>query len=191
MISKLRGQVRRLGSLQQSWLQVLIVIAVVLMVIAISVSIAKEPAKIQGVVTFNRQPRGHDASLKITAANLPPVGGVHHDVYQNCGIYASAIDTENAVHSLEHGAVWITYQDGLPEADIATLRVKVADQQYLMLSPYPGQRSPIVLTSWGVQLELDSVHDERFNQFIDRYRLGPLTPERGASCAGGFGDPMP
>jgi len=162
-----------------------------LMAIVIGISIATEPAKIVGVVTFTRQQRGHDSSLKITAAELPPVGGVHHDMYQNCGIYAGPIESEKAVHSMEHGAVWITYQDRLPEADIATLREEVANQQYLLLSPYPGQRSPVVLSGWGVQLELDSVQDDRLEKFIARYRLGPATPERGASCTGGFGDPLP
>lgn len=191
MNSIIRGQARNLVSHRQSWFQVLIVLAIALMAIVIGISIANEPAKIQGVVTFNRQPRGHDPSVKIVAADLPPAGGMHHDMFQNCGIYVSPIETEKAVHSMEHGAVWITYQDGLSEAGIATLRRTVADQQYLLLSPYPGQRSPIVLTSWGVQLELDSVHDERFDDFIARYRLGPLTPERGASCTGGFGVPIP
>lgn len=191
MNSRIRGQASWLGTLRQSWLVILIVLAIALMALAIGISIAQEPARIQGVVTFDRQPRGHDSSLKITAAGLPPAGGIHHDKFQNCGVYGSPIETEKAVHSMEHGAVWITYQDGLPDVDIAALRARVADQQYLLLSPYPGQRSPIVLTSWGVQLELDSVHDERLEQFITRYRLGALTPERGASCTGGFGDPMP
>lgn len=191
MNSRIRGQASLLGTLRQSWFVILIVLAIASMALAIGISMAREPAKIQGVVTFDRQPRGHDASLKITAVDLPPVGGIHHDMFQNCGVYAGPIETEKAVHSMEHGAVWITYQDSLPDVDIAALRARVADQQYLLLSPYPGQRSPVVLTGWGVQLELDSVQDERLEQFIARYRLGPLTPERGASCTGGFGAPMP
>ena len=189
MISRIQSRARRLGSLRQSWLIMLILIAIVLMALAIGIAIANESSEIEGLVTFNHQPRGHDSSLKIAAGDLPPVGGVHHDMYQNCGIYASPIEPEKAVHSMEHGAIWITYQEGLPAAEIAALREKVANQQYLLMSPYPGLRSPVVLSGWGVQLELDSVRDARLEDFIARYRQGPKTPERGASCTGGFGDP--
>jgi hypothetical protein len=57
----------------------------------------------------------------------------------------------------------------------------------MLLSPYPDQKSEIAATAWGVQLESDSVSDERLNQFIDRYRGGG--PEPGAPCSGGLGNP--
>jgi len=191
MMSRILSQARRLSHLRYSWFFALILIAIVLMAIVIGITLVNEPARIEGVVTFSRQPRGHDSSLEIPSADLPPVGGVHHDMFQNCGIYPDPIKAEKAVHSMEHGAVWITYQEGLPVEDIAILQEKVAGQQYLLLSPFPGQRSPVVLSSWGNQLELDSTHDERLEKFIGRYRLGPTTPERGASCTGGFGNPLP
>lgn len=152
---------------------------------------ASEPAAIEGVVIFNRQSRGHDDHFETSTGGLPPVGGVHHNLFQNCGIYRHPIEPEKAVHSLEHGAVWITHRPDLPEADIALLRELIRGQDYFLLSPLPDQTSPIVLTAWGAQLQLNSIHDERLDQFIDRYLLGPLTPERGASCKGGFGDPLP
>jgi hypothetical protein len=66
----------------------------------------------------------------------------------------------------------------------------VRGQTFLLLSPYPGQRSPIVLTAWSVQLEVGSPTDSRVEAFINRYRLGPTTPERGAACTGGVGEPI-
>ncbi len=87
---------------------------------------------------------------------------------------------------MEHGAVWITYQPDLPEADIVYLQDKVRGQEYLLLSPFPGQQSPVVLTAWGVQMETPSVRDKRIEQFIARYLLGPTTPERGAPCSSGL-----
>ncbi len=50
----------------------------------------------------------------VTYTENPPVGGVHNPVWQNCGYYAAPIPNETAVHSLEHGAIWITYQPDLP-----------------------------------------------------------------------------
>jgi hypothetical protein len=46
---------------------------------------------------------------------IPPAGGPHNPSWQNCGFYDELVRDENAVHSLEHGAVWITYQPDLPQ----------------------------------------------------------------------------
>lgn len=144
---------------------------------------------IEDLVEFSRLERGH-VEDEIVAADLPPAGGLHSPVWQTCGIYDEPIAIENAVHSLEHGAVWITYQPELPEADIDALRDQFRRERLILLSPYPGLRSPVVMTAWEVQLELDSVEDERIMEFVDEYRNGPTTPEPGASCVGGVGTPL-
>ena len=152
--------------------------------------LALRPAQaIAGVVQFPRPARGHEVDLEIPFAELPPAGGNHDPAWQNCGIYDEPLNTPNAVHSLEHGAIWITYQPDLPAEQIAAIEDAVTGQNFLLVSPYPEQRSPIVLTGWGVQLELDSLDVDRFEEFITQYRVGPNTPERGASCTGGIGEP--
>lgn len=148
------------------------------------------PTPIRGLVTFPRPSRGHDNNLQIAFDPLPPVGGTHHDRWQNCGIYTEPVLAENVIHSLEHGAVWITYQPELADEDVASLQDLVRGQRYLILSPYPGLKSPVVLTAWGLQLEVSSVRDSRIAEFIDRYQVGPQTPERGASCTDGVGQPI-
>lgn len=175
----------------QAWLTRICLALAFLMVCLLAIRFANEPATITDVVIFSRQSRGHDDHVESPNSELPPVGGIHHNLFQNCGIYRSPIESEKAIHSLEHGAVWITYEPDLPTAEIAYLQEKIRGQDYFLLSPYPGQRSPIVLTAWGVQLEIGSVDDERLDQFLARYLLGPNTPERGASCKGGFGKPLP
>jgi len=147
-------------------------------------------SKIQGIVDLGTQGQGHDAGVEIEDGPLPPAGGTHSPQWQTCGIYDTPVGSENAVHSMEHGAVWITYRSDMPAADIETLRGHARGQSYLLLSPYPTQESAVVLTAWGIQLALDSVEDERIAQFIDDYRLGPQTPEFGASCDGGVGQPL-
>ena len=89
-------------------------------------------------------------------------------------------DAENAVHSQEHGAVWITYQPDLPESDREALAQLAEDQPYLLISPYPGLEDPVVASAWGAQLRLDDVNDPRLQAFIDRYAGNG--PERGATC---------
>ena len=36
----------------------------------------------------------------------------------NCGIYDKPVPSERAVHNLEHGAIWITYQPSLPQSEM-------------------------------------------------------------------------
>jgi hypothetical protein len=153
-------------------------------------NVRPEP-QIDGVVQFPRPARGHDDTLVFDTSVLPPAGGEHYNIWQNCGISDEPIQTGNAIHSMEHGALWITYQPDLPTDEVTTLQSLVREQTFLMLSPYPGQRSPIVLTAWGIQLEVDSASDGRIQEFIDRYRLGQQTPELGAACTQGVGAPLP
>src|SRR5258707_76276 len=62
----------------------------------------------------------------------PPVGGDHNPVWQNCNgdVYTKAINNMNAVHSLEHGAVWVTYNSKASDADVKALAAKVQKTPY-------------------------------------------------------------
>ena len=68
----------------------------------------------------------------------PPVGGNHNDYWQNCmgDVYPAQIADEHAVHSLEHGAVWITYRPDLPQDQIDQLAERVRDVPYMLMSPH-------------------------------------------------------
>jgi hypothetical protein len=147
------------------------------------------PEPIAGVVDHEHQDRGH-VEHEVEAGDLPPVGGIHSPEWQNCGIYDEPVSIENAVHSLEHGAMWLTYQPELPQEEIDILRDAVRGENYALMSPYPGLKSPVVLTAWETQLELDSVDDERIAEFVERYQQGPTTPEPGAPCWDGVGSPI-
>ena len=114
----------------------------------------------------------------------PPVGGEHNPVWLNCGVYDTPVPKENAVHSMEHGAVWITYQPDLAPADVDKLK-DLAPDTYAVLSPFEGLSSPVVISAWGKQLALTGVNDNRLEAFIKDYRQGPQTPEPGALCTGG------
>ena len=115
----------------------------------------------------------------------PPVGGTHNVVWQNCGIYDTPIHNEHAVHSLEHGAVWITYRPDLPADQVQMLRSAASDD-FMLLSPYPGLASPVVASAWNHQIGLDGAADPKLPAFIARYKNNPdTTPEFGASCLGG------
>jgi hypothetical protein len=115
---------------------------------------------------------------------LPPNGGDHNGVPQTCAVYTEPIAPEHAVHSLEHGAAWVTYDDSLSEDEVGALVEMVEGDPYRILSPLPEQESPIVATAWGRTLEVDSPDDESLDQFLQAYTNGPQTPEKGAACVG-------
>lgn len=164
--------------------------ATVAMTVLIFALLSPRPINIiDGVQVYNNLPRDH-SDLPQTYPQTPPVGGVHNPVWQNCGIYDQPVHNENAVHSLEHGAVWITYQPDLPQAAVDKLRSLVRGHDHALLSPYPGLPKPVVASAWGLQLPLDDANDPRLPLFISRYEQGPQTPEPGAACTGGVGTPI-
>ncbi|MGB3717143.1 MAG: DUF3105 domain-containing protein [Candidatus Promineifilaceae bacterium] len=160
-----------------------IIVPAVVVIVALGTFAFLRFRPVEGTSDFGTQERGHDAGRTFTSTGLPPVGGDHNPQFQNCGIYTQPVDTSLAVHSMEHGAVWITYSPNLPAGDVAVLQDLVRGETYALLSPYPDLDSDVVATAWGVQLEPDSVSDERLEQFINRYRGGG--PEPGAPCSGG------
>jgi hypothetical protein len=91
---------------------------------------------------------------------------------------------------MEHGAVWLTYRPDLPAAEVEQLRGLVRGRSYTLLSPYPGQDTPVAISAWGYQLKVPSAGDARLSQFIARFRQGPQAPEPGAVCVGGIGAPV-
>ncbi|NEE21288.1 DUF3105 domain-containing protein, partial [Streptomyces sp. SID7499] len=93
---------------------------------------------------------------------------------------------ENAVHSLEHGAVWVTYNDKASDADIEALTKKVKSTPYSLMSPVKDQKDPLMLSAWGKQVTVKSATDDRVAQFFTKYVQGPQTPEPGAACTGGL-----
>ena len=114
---------------------------------------------------------------------VPPAGGTHNPAWQNCDVYEGPVPWENTVHSLEHGAIWITYRPDLPADQIEKLRA-LGDDDKMMVAPEPLLTSPIVLTSWGNQLTLDAYDDQTVKRFIRFYKDNPdFAPEAGASCS--------
>jgi hypothetical protein len=137
-------------------------------------------------------------------AITPPAGGPHNSIWMNAGVYTRPIPSERAVHNLEHGAVWITYNANLPSAQIAALTAFVAKQslipesadsvgvandanRYVDLSPWATSTlpTPIVISAWGHQLRVTSPTDPRLQRFVDTFRHNAkYSPEFGAGVDG-------
>ena len=142
----------------------------------------------EGTLSFQYAGNQHSTE-PVQYAETPPVGGTHDPVPLNCGFYSAPVRNENAVHSLEHGAVWITYQPELPQEQIDKLRKISDDEGEVLVSPFPGLPAPVVASSWNHQIRLESADDARLDAFVDRFLDAPDAPEAAAGCTG-EGAPM-
>ena len=148
---------------------------------------------ISGLVDYKKKDKslskaGQHAWGPLKYPQSPPVGGTHNFNWQNCmgDVYDAPIASEHAVHSMEHGAVWVTYNpDKLSKADVDKLAKKVRGKEYMLMSPYPSLDKPISLQAWGYQLKLDSASDKRIDDFIGALRKNAGI-EQGAVCSGGI-----
>ena len=114
----------------------------------------------------------------------PPSSGDHHPVWWDCGVYEAAIPTEHAVHSLEHGAVWLTYHPDAPADEVRQLRT-LADLDYILLSPNPAQPQPVMATAWNQQIGQITLDLPALKEFVRVHRKSPQAPEPGALCTNG------
>jgi hypothetical protein len=134
---------------------------------------------IEGVQTFDVV-QGHSEG-PVSYPLVPPAGGIHNPVWQQCGFYDQPVQNDKAVHSLEHGAVWITFRPDLPRAEVDALAALDRSRNYILVSRWEsGLPAPVVVTGWGRQLQLQSTTDPRMLEFIRLY--AGQGPELNAAC---------
>jgi hypothetical protein len=141
-----------------------------------------------GVKTWQGKLARNHVTKAVTYASEPPVGGDHNQVWMNCNgdVYTKKLDNTNAVHSLEHGAVWVTYNADAKKADIDALAAKVKKTPYTLMSPRDDQKDPIMLSAWGHQRTVTGASDPDVDKFFERFVQGEQTPEPGAACTNGL-----
>jgi hypothetical protein len=152
---------------------------------------APDDLAIEGLESFDL-PRNHVSGTVDYAGaygTTPPAGGDHNAVWLNCGVYSEPQPDENAVHALEHGAVWITYDPQTVTGDDLSRLREAAPDTYAVVSPYPGIPAPVVISAWNAQVRLKGVDDPRLQRFIERFWKSKDAPEPGASCTGAVDGP--
>jgi len=159
-----------------------------MMLVALAPAFA-QTAPPEGVQSFEVLERHHTEGT-VLYPQTPPVGGPHNAVLQNCGFYDTPVGNENAVHSLEHGVVWITYHPDLPADQVEVLRALASGRTHVLVSPYPDLPAWVVASAWGEQLWLEDAYDPRLEQFVNYFEQGPQNLEPGAPCSGGTGEPL-
>lgn len=179
----------------RSWAPIIIGAAVVAIIAAFIVVVALDfrsgaaGGAPSGVEDVDVGAAGQHTEGEVDYDQTPPAGGEHASAWQNAGYYSEPVRSENAVHTLEHGGVWLTYSPDLPQAQVDELREVANSRKCVLVSPYPDLGSPVVASAWGKQIELEGANDPALNRFIGTYLQGEQTPEPGASCTGGIGTP--
>lgn len=87
----------------------------------------------------------------------PPVGGDHAPDLAGCRFYDTPVAISSAVHSLEHGAVWLTYRPDVRQDVETWVGDLMRMHPKLLISPLPSQRDSLVLTAWRAQLRFDAL----------------------------------
>ncbi|MDT0391701.1 MULTISPECIES: DUF3105 domain-containing protein [Streptomyces] len=141
-----------------------------------------------GVKTWEGKLSRNHVTKAVKYATEPPVGGDHNQVWMNCNgdVYTKEINNTNAVHSLEHGAVWVTYNAAAKKADVDALAAKVKKTPYTLMSPMDDQKDPIMLSAWGHQRTVTGADDPDVDKFFEKFVQGEQTPEPGAACTNGL-----
>ena len=150
---------------------------------------APPPPKVEGLKVFkvfDPEPKDRHKFGHVTYDHTPPAGGYHFPAWLRCGVYTEPVPNEFAVHSEEHGAVWLTYLPDASADDIAKIAALAKDQDYVLVSPYPGQPGKFMASTWGAQLSVDTADDARLAEFVKVYAGGGQGGEKGADCKNGL-----
>ncbi|MER7682467.1 MULTISPECIES: DUF3105 domain-containing protein [unclassified Streptomyces] len=141
-----------------------------------------------GVRTWSGKLSRNHVTKTVDYPMEPPVGGDHNQVWMNCNgdVYTKPVNNMNAVHSLEHGAVWVTYNGKASDADVKALAEKVKKTPYTLMSPVADQKDPVMLSAWGKQRTVTGASDPAVNSFFSEFVQGKQTPEPGAACTNGL-----
>jgi hypothetical protein len=136
-----------------------------------------------GVIRTYEIPSRKHVNGSVHYDQTPPVGGDHSSAWQNCGYYAKTITPERGVHSMEHGAVWITFRPGIGRDEMRRLRQLAATHDHVLVSRWNDKLpAPVVASAWGRQVNLRSAADPELQGFVDMFAGGPQAPEQGIPC---------
>ena len=142
-----------------------------------------------GIQALTPEPLGEDYSrvmpqegvahvsegTRVLYQSNPPTSGNHWGTPLRDGIYDTEKPDEAAIHSLEHGRVWITYKPDIGQQAIAALKDAIKGQSGVIMSPRVANETDIALAAW-MRLDTFNLNEDgtidtkRVLDFIQRYR---------------------
>ncbi len=112
---------------------------------------------------------------RVTYQSNPPTSGDHWATPLREGIYDTQKPDEGAIHSLEHGRIWITYKPDIGKEAIDAIKNVLKGQFGIIMSPRAANETDIALAAW-VRLDTFDLNEDgtvdtkRILDFAQRYR---------------------
>lgn len=155
-------------------------------------SAAPKAAAIEGLITAKgKLSQDHsDTKLKYDLSKSIPMGGVHNSYWVACKVWDTPVAAEYAIHSMEHGAIWIVYNNSLKPAEVNVIKNLAKNDPYILVTKVDSAKDPITVSAWGFQIKAKKANDIRIPLFIKTYKNSKTTPELGAPCTPGLTDPV-
>ncbi len=98
----------------------------------------------------------------------PPTSGPMYEEVGGAGIHDQEVPDEKLVHSLEHGAVVVSYKADLSKDQIDQVKSiydSVGGRKILV--PRKNLDVPVALTSWGRLMKLQTIDANQIKAFMD------------------------
>ena len=99
----------------------------------------------------------------------PPTSGYHYSLPAPWGVTTTELPDEQVVHNLEHGGIWITYQN-IDDQTKKALENLTRSQTKMIMTPRTKDDSLIVVASWGRVQKFQSYDERAILAFIDANR---------------------
>ncbi len=152
------------------------------LVVVVSVIVAVAGAVVLGVRAATRPKPGvayeiqGAAHIELGTAHPPynsnpPTSGWHFFTPAGWGYYPASLPDEVVVHNLEHGGIWISYQD-VKDTQLAE-KLEALTRRFptkVIVTPRPQNDSPIAVAAWGRLLKLDHYDEDQIVAFIYAFR---------------------
>ncbi len=103
-----------------------------------------------------------------TYKTSPPVSGPHDGEPADWGYYDQELPDIKAIHNLEHGGIWVSYQPNAISNDQKEELKKLAKKydQRLVVSPRAQNDTKIAVASWRHLEKSDALNLDIVNQFL-------------------------
>lgn len=103
----------------------------------------------------------------------PPTSGTHWTEAEIWGISEDEVPDGKAVHSIEHGGIWISYKPDKIDRETLTIleELQKENRRSVVLSPRADNDSAIVVASWGRMMKLEEASFKKsiVQKYIDTY----------------------
>ena len=96
----------------------------------------------------------------------PPTSGSHLAQPAEWGVYSVPLQDEKAIHNLEHGGIWISYNGIDDETKSKLEKITKYNSGSVIMSPRAANDSKIALASWTRLEKLDSYDEAKILEFI-------------------------